>query len=343
MPAGSFPNCGQGSCGEAALSFSERCWAHLQDRDAWLASLPAAIKRLPAGPTPLNFKKVDARGLDFSHLDLGNSTFSQAHFSDTLFIGTTLVSSDMIGARLHTCDFVGGNLRNANFTRSTINHCSFSHADLRGAYLAEAQFKETDFMGAMLFHAVLWNADLSGARHLKKRSFADPDSPDRYAVGEGNAVVAYESYRLLKHYLHDKGLYEDGSWAAYRELTMERNHFFETRNPRAIPSLIMDLVSGYTEKPNRVILASFLIVLFFGVLYYFFNVPSAPSDVIAPSQASFLESLYFSFITFTTVGYGDLIPRPVIGFRLLACAEAFSGPFMAGLYIFTLTRRYAAS
>ena len=103
----------------------------------------------------------------------------------------------------------------------------------------------------------------------------------------------------------------------------------------------MNVLSGYTEKPQRVILSSLLIVFIFGLLYYFLDVPQS-STAYLPHHASVWDGIYFSFITFTTVGYGDFTPRPYLGFRALACVEAFSGPFMAGLYIFTLTRRYAA-
>ena len=123
---------------------------------------------------------------------------------------------------------------------------------------------------------------------------------------------------------------------------MEARHYFEKRDPRFIPSFLMDLISGYTEKPDRVIMSSGIIVLIFAVFYYAFNVPVYSFEATA-HHISFWDSLYFSFITFTTVGYGDFTPRPVLLFRIAACLEAFSGPFMAGLYIFTLTRRYSAS
>jgi len=198
-------------------------------------------------------------------------------------------------------------------------------------------------MGALLCNSVIWNSEISGAKHLKKKNFNDPESgrDAKTYISETNALVACESYRALKHYLYQRGLYEDASWASYKELTMERKHFFATKNSRYFPSLSMDILSGYAEKPSRVIVSSLVLVVLFGLAYFFLNVPTAPA---APQldRASLWDSLYFSFITFTTVGYGDLIPRPVLWFRLLACAEAFSGPFMAGLYIFTLTRRYSA-
>jgi hypothetical protein len=43
---------------------------------------------------------------------------------------------------------------------------------------------------------------------------------------------------------------------------------------------------------------------------------------------SFEEALYFSFVTFTTLGYGDIVLRQ--GFRLLGSLEAANGVIMFG-------------
>ena len=43
----------------------------------------------------------------------------------------------------------------------------------------------------------------------------------------------------------------------------------------------------------------------------------------AVSEAGFNSSLYFSIVTFTTLGYGDVLPKPP--FRLLAASEAVLG------------------
>lgn len=345
MPEAAFAPCRADDCRESALSFSEFCWNHLVDRPGYLADLNARIRRAAESPQKLNLKKINAAGLDLSNLNLRGSSFSQAHLSACQFVGANLDEADMIGARFDHCDFVGTDMAHANLTRALLEHCSFSHADMRAVYLVEAHIRETDFMGAILYRAVLWNADLAGAKNLRKKNFEGPVSRggrSKAGLSESNRLVAFEAYRTLKHYFYGKGHYEDGSWAAYRELTMERRHFFETMNPRYLPSLLMDILSGYTEKPNRVIVSSLVIVLTFGLVYYIFNVACA-QPALVPGRTGFWDSLYFSFITFTTVGYGDFAPRPVVWFRFLVCLEAFSGPFMAGLYIFTLTRRYAAS
>ena len=53
---------------------------------------------------------------------------------------------------------------------------------------------------------------------------------------------------------------------------------------------------------------------------------------------NFPDSLYFSLITFTTLGYGDF--RPLEGWgRILAGSEAFIGAFMMALFVYTFARR----
>jgi hypothetical protein len=46
--------------------------------------------------------------------------------------------------------------------------------------------------------------------------------------------------------------------------------------------------------------------------------------------------LYFSTVTFTTLGYGDIVPMGY--FRYVAMVEAFTGVILVGIFIYGLTR-----
>ena len=88
----------------------------------------------------------------------------------------------------------------------------------------------------------------------------------------------------------------------------------------------------YGRKPHRIIYFSIAIILLFGVIY-FLN-----KDLIALNYTNttvknfnFLDSLYFSTTTFTTLGYGDL--SPLSGLRILSSIEAFLGVINMGFLI----------
>jgi hypothetical protein len=51
-----------------------------------------------------------------------------------------------------------------------------------------------------------------------------------------------------------------------------------------------------------------------------------------------LNSLYFSMVTFATIGYGDI--TPIEGIKLVAAGEGLIGIVLAALFSLTLARRY---
>jgi voltage-gated potassium channel Kch len=53
---------------------------------------------------------------------------------------------------------------------------------------------------------------------------------------------------------------------------------------------------------------------------------------------SFWDPLYFSFVTFTTLGYGDIVPISGIA-KLLVILESFAGYIMGGLLVAILARK----
>ena len=60
---------------------------------------------------------------------------------------------------------------------------------------------------------------------------------------------------------------------------------------------------------------------------------------VAPEASSFGACLYFSMVTFTTLGYGDLYPNP--GFpRALAAGEAVLGMILMSLFTVVLARKF---
>lgn len=92
---------------------------------------------------------------------------------------------------------------------------------------------------------------------------------------------------------------------------------------------------GYGERPFRTFAVGFLLVTCCALLY---SISGQIQTAEGVRSISFLEGLYMSVITYTTVGFGDYLPLGWI--RVCAILEASLGIFLAPLFLIGLTRRY---
>lgn len=91
---------------------------------------------------------------------------------------------------------------------------------------------------------------------------------------------------------------------------------------------------GHGDRPFRTIIFGAFFVLGCALLYMLGDVMKA--GVV--SQLNIFEAIYFSVVTFTTLGYGDIVPLGVN--RTIVVLEAFGGLFIIPLFITGLCRKY---
>ncbi|MGT4676803.1 potassium channel family protein, partial [Aeromonas caviae] len=100
-------------------------------------------------------------------------------------------------------------------------------------------------------------------------------------------------------------------------------------------SLFESILWGYGERPSRIILVALATVTFYSGIYSYFDWLDEKGN---PYHLSLLDSSYFSVVTFTTLGYGDITPKTEI-LKLLAGSEALLGAFTMGLIVAGFSNR----
>lgn len=94
-------------------------------------------------------------------------------------------------------------------------------------------------------------------------------------------------------------------------------------------------LSNYGESPLRVLGWGTLIILLCAVLYFVFGLNIPKSE-----DVSVLAYLYYSVVTFTTLGYGDFSPLVGVS-RFISAAQAILGLFFTSLFLVTFVRKFS--
>jgi hypothetical protein len=165
-----------------------------------------------------------------------------------------------------------------------------------------------------------------------------------------------EQFRILKENFRNNGQYEDED-AAYLEFKRcEAKAKLEdalVRNKKnalwAYPNFyfqryVFDFVGRYATDPIRVLMNMAIALFMYGVLYYVITRWFPGFGTIAttlPTELNhfhdFWTAMYYSAITFFTIGYGDYFAEGYL--KLFAALEGFTGVFLMSYFTVAFVRK----
>ena len=311
--------------------------------------LPPKVKDISG----LDLEGVDLSGADLSlvnceNVDLRNATlngtiFFKANLKNALLSGADLSDADLTGADLscahldnvkaHATGFGAAHIKNASFFEADLHASTFTksnlmRADFRCADMTACRLREADLRGADFTEANLQHADLSLTRVAKARF----DNAD-LRHSRLRSLIGYEAASWIGADIRDINF---AGGYLLRRFIMDQNYLKEFREKSVLTKVIYWLwliTSDCGRSMLRWVLWTAVITFFFawlytqvGIDYGRFPTPISP--------------LYFSVVTLTTLGYGDVVPKTLLG-QVVAMFEVMTGYLMLGGLLSILANKMA--
>ncbi len=293
--------------------------------------------------------ETDLTDTDFhDDVDFSGTRFDTVIFRKCKFKG----SADLSGSRYRKADFrnayfeKGGNFDDCIFEDGDFSHASIQYVSFRRVKLDNVLFTDAQLEFAY-FSDGIWLNDPTRSLFRKVYDLISV-SDERYIIREEKEAMAKEgktrenalrraegTYRRIKHSLNNEGKYDSAGEFYIHEMRMKRDRYkLERRYLGWLGMWLYAFTTGYGEKWRNVIMTALFIIFSYSIFYYLAEAITRGSANYSPN---YWESLYFSFVTFTTLGYGDY--RPYSEYQLIAVTEAFIGAFTIALFVLVFGRK----
>ncbi len=292
----------------------------------------------------------DSAAVEFKADVIFNSSIfkGQARFRNAVFLG----AAGFDGCTFESVTTFKNAIFNkdAKFRTTAFNgYCLFGGATFEDS----ARFTNTHFVRGVNFSQVkfMGQTDFSGVYSSSRavpvydsilfglRSYGDDESFWRFVKQSAQEAGYYQLAGECFYNERRARLWQKLKGVGYDTISPVKKLMRIIYSLRLLPELVFGkLLFGYGERPARVLAASAIVILFCA---FIFSQPGALVHREGINNPSFLQGLYFSTITFTTLGYGDLYPATENFYRIVAMSEAVSGGCLMALFVVCLAKRFS--
>ncbi|MBT3605752.1 MAG: pentapeptide repeat-containing protein [Candidatus Latescibacteria bacterium] len=303
-------------CTENAQPTKKRC--------IWHTSAEKNDGNLKAELESMAKKGDTLSGFNLARMDLSNAYLIEADLSDADLSRVDLSLGHLFGANLSNASLFKANLTDANLKEATLENANLLGTDLTRVNLERVNWG----IGNKLY-----NHKEADAHHKNGNLKA---ALEKYLEAE-------EIYRNIRKCYEAAGTSDIAGSFFYNEMVVKRKQMPKFSVARMWSRLI-DALCGYGEVPYRIIGSAITYILvnafLFGMLGLVHNSKiyalSTTLD-FAENMKYFGYAIYFSIVTFTTLGYGDFAPAGWS--RPFAAVEGFVGAFMIALFILSFVKK----
>lgn len=258
----------------------------------------------PSSPESNHFVGIPMKFEDkkFVRISLSRTRVSNVTFRNCTFDRCHLIGTYFINCEFHACDFVNTNIFKIRFKDCYISPTSF------GNCLDSSSHQN---LGVHLYNELFRNSRAEGQ--------------------EAFALESDTSFRRWKRYLNQ---------IEFTRMSKKTKVRFFRRLQHQIAQAVdvfWDISSNYGNSLNRLLLSGFIATLFFASLNFIFRSEFGLSS--GPVTASEMVKIYyFTVISMTTVGYGEIHPTTTEG-QAVAVLQSVVGFILFAFIASTIFKR----
>jgi uncharacterized protein YjbI with pentapeptide repeats len=283
-----------------------------------------------------DFAAADLSGANLTSAELFHADFSGAIMSRVDLERAFLIDANLSLAYLNGANLTGAHLSGANLTSARLNSARIVGADLTNACLKDADLRGANLEGSDLSNADLQGADLTGA-NLKGAILASVDFSGANITG-----VQFNETETCK----DIQINMAHGNAMFKRYAQDQAYVEEYKINRPLRYWLWKYSSNCGRSLLLWVFWCVFIALGFSLVFHF-HLEGSESFMLTElakepgyDPRDWAPMLYYSVVTFTTLGFGDIVPRTQEAAWWIT-AEVVMGYFMLGGLITILATKLA--
>ncbi len=292
-----------------------------------------------------NLAGASLAGGDLAGRDLSGADRCGANLSEACLVGAKLTGATLVGVVLGGAELAGADLRGGALDQADLSQAGFGQADLSDATLFESKLEDSSFVAAILVGADMRRTRAKRARFrgadLRRADFSRADLTDADLVKTNVGGTAFDEVDFRGARMRQLVDFEEASFLqadirdvdfshAYtlRRWIMDQNYLDELRARGRTSRFLVWLwwvTSDCGRSLGRLGIWIVSVCVAFGFAYGFVAIDYG-------AQETWLSPYYFSLVTLTTLGYGDVLPVSVSA-QAVVMAEVVVGYMLLGALI----------
>jgi hypothetical protein len=260
-------------------------------------------------PSPMEVEKSRIEGFSFDHIDN---------------LALSMTGSSVYGLRVTNTPL-----------KTFIRDCQFTNV----SYMPPASSRPSDVATTFRMLRAVYQA--SGQRQEASSCYYLERKYERKALFWPKGKLSWREFKTAFRDFKAAKVSRAGLRSALKEVSWARLRTFFTQDAfpvlrskmRWSAAMFEEMLWGYGERPGRIVFWIIATIPAYAVAYHCQSLPNK-----AGGRADWIDVFYFSAVTFTTLGYGDITPTTET-LKLLSGTEALLGGLSLGLVVAGFSNR----